>query len=57
MKNLGSCLVLVLDQRLCGLEVGRDHLLDERIKVDLALPAKELLSLRWVAEEEPVDST
>jgi hypothetical protein len=47
-------LVLVLDKRLGRLEVGLDHLLDKRIKVNLAFPAKLFLGLGRVAEEEPV---
>ena len=45
-------LVLVLDERLGRCDVRLDHLLDERVEVDLALPAEHALCLRGVAEQE-----
>lgn len=40
---------MILDEALSGLEIGLDHLLDERIEINLALPPKETLSLGRVA--------
>ena len=48
-------LVLVLDEGLAGLEVRLDHLLDQGVEVDLALPAENALCLRGVAVEEAVE--
>lgn len=48
-------LVLVLDERFCRLEVRLHHLLDERVEVDLSLPAQDALGLRRVAEQQPAN--
>ena len=47
--------VLVLDQVLRRLEVLGDHLGDERVERDLALPAQEPLRLCGVTEEQAVE--
>jgi len=48
-----SGLILILDETLSNLEIGLDHLLDESVKVDLALPPKKALSLGGVTQEQP----
>ena len=32
--------VLILDQAFARLEIGQHHFLDERVKIDIALPAE-----------------
>lgn len=54
MKSIGIRLVLILHERLGRLEICLDHLLDQCIKINLTLPAKEALGLGRVAEKEPV---
>lgn len=52
-----TILVLVLHEGLGRLEIGLYHLLDQRVEVDLALPAKQTLSLLGVPMQEPVKSS
>ena len=47
-----SELIAVFNERFGSLEIHLDHLLDERVEVDLALPAEHALRLRGVAEQE-----
>ena len=44
--------VLVLDGVLRRLQIRENHLLHERVEVDLALPPEQLLRLCGVAEEQ-----
>ena len=46
-------LVVVLYERLDGFEIGLNHLLHERVEIDLALPAEDALGLRWIAQKQP----
>ena len=46
-------LVLVFNETGGSLEVGVDHLFDERIEIDAPFPAKNALSFGRVAVEEP----
>ena len=50
--SLRGLLVLVFDKRLRGRKVRLHHLLDERVEVDLALPAEHALGLGGVAEKQ-----
>ena len=50
--RLSSFLVLVLDQATGGFEIGPDHLLDERIKVDPSLPAEYAFGFSRITEEK-----
>lgn len=47
-------LVLVLDKAAGGLEIGVDHLADERVKVNFALPAEHALCFGGVSEQESI---
>ena len=43
---------MVLYERLDGFEIGLNHLLHERVEVNLALPPEQLFRLCRVAEEQ-----
>jgi hypothetical protein len=51
---VGGCLVLVFNKASGTLEVGRNHLVDELVKVHFTLPAKKTLGFSRVTEEEAV---
>ena len=44
-------LILILDEALGGLEVCLNHLLDERVEVDLTLPPEKALGLGGVTQQ------
>ena len=52
MYNFKSMLVLILDEAPGSFEICNDHLFDERVKVDLALPSQDTLCLGRIAEQE-----
>lgn len=53
VRSPSVVLVLVLNHVLRRLEIGQRHLLDERVKINFALPAQLLLGLGRISEEQP----
>lgn len=47
-------LILVLDEALGGLEICLNHLLDERIEINLAFPSEKALCLGGVSQQQPL---
>jgi len=50
-EELNDHLILILDQAPSSLEIGLDHLLDQRIEIDLALPPEKTLCLCRVTQQ------
>jgi hypothetical protein len=47
-------LVLILDEASGSMEIGRNHLMHELVKVRFAGPTKQALGFCGVSEEKPV---
>lgn len=48
-------LILVFDETLSSLKISCNHLFDEGVKVDVALPSKQPFSFCRIAEKEATD--